>query len=402
MKEPKVLGCGIPLYGYYHNDKKERVIDPITAPTVKLIFESYINGLTPFMIKQLLKENQTITPGYYAYQKHNWKSNVYSKQIDTEEKYNWSTDVITKIIRNIEYTGDLINHKYQNKSFKNKNRITIQDDDRYHFADLFEPIVSKEIYHKANKIMDNQIHASISPTEKKFLGLCICASCSSILKYERRTEGKPFYFCRNKKCTNKRHINSIKLEDALFQDLTNLKSYINKVTPEVLNFIKNEFKEETKEDNNEQIIEKINLDLKQLNNKISKLVESNLNDEIPYEVYDKLLKKYKTEKEQLDKQLKLYVKESTKKIEPIDYLDLYNVFKTGLDNISSSKDFTNEFLSTIIKVIKIDKKDNIHLIKIDYKMNIETIYKEYELCKQITQQSMLGYQEKMDSNNLNQ
>lgn len=402
MKEPKLLGGGISLYGYIINEKKQRVIDPITAPTVRFIFESYIKGLTPFMIKQKLIENKILTPGFYAYQKNNTRSNIYYKYINTEEKYNWNSDVVARMIRNIEYTGDLINHKSKTKSYKNKKRIKVEESERYHFSDLFEPIVSKEIYYKANKLMDNLSHGSISINEKKFVGLCICVNCGTILKYERRTEGSPFYFCKNKKCNNKKHINSKKLEEVVFEDLNNLKSYIDKVTPDVLNFIKNEFKEEIKEDNNQQIIDKINHDLKQLNSKIAKLVESNLNDEIPYEVYDKLLKKYKIEKEQIEKQLKLYIKETTKKHVPIDYVELFNLFKKGLTEINKINDLTNEFLNVIINKIIIDKKDNIQKIKIDYKMNIKTIHKEYELCKQIYQQSTLECQEKMDTKHLNQ
>lgn len=400
MKEPRVLGCSINLYGYILNDKKERIIDPIVAPTVQLIFNCYINGMKTNEIKQLLTSKEIVTPGYYAYIKYNWSSNKYSKYLNTNEKYKWNVDSISKIIRNIEYTGDLINKKYQNKSFKNKRRTKILDEDRHHFSDIFNPIVSKEIFYKANELMDKQLNSSVPTSEKKFLGLCYCANCGSILKYERRSKGNPFYFCRNKKCDNKKNINANKLQRAVYADLIDIKSYIDKVSDKIINFLKNDFKQvATKETNNNEIIEKINENIKQLQNKISKLVESNINDDIPYEVYDKLLKKYKVEKEQLERTLKTYVKEETKKPVQINYVELFYTFKAGLENIENGN-LTQMFLTSIIKKIKIDKQDNDLKLSIDYKMNIKTIVKEYNLWKQLQQQSIVGSLKKIQEVNI--
>ncbi len=400
-KLPKVAGGGNGLYGYILNDKRERELDPIASKIIQRIFEDYASGLTSKQIRTYLFEEQIINPGYHIYLKTGWKSEKYSKMIDTDEKYIWTVESISRIIRNIEYTGDLINGKTEKKSFKNKKRTINKEEDTYIFKEVFPPIISKEIYYKANELMDSQFNGRIPLEEKKYIGIAKCKNCNSEMKYERKRD-YAYYICKGKNCKYTNTIRSEYLEKILINEMNVLSEFLTKEFDSVLYYVENLYKPNSEiKDDKADLIKQLNVDFKKIQSKIGNLVESNLNDEIPYDVYKKILEKLKVEKEQIEKQLRKYNNEITKQIElnhTILVTDLYN----NLQIFNELKELDNQIVREIFEDIHIEKTEKSVNLNIKYKFNLKHIIEEFYKWKESMQQSMQESQKKMELRNQNQ
>ncbi|WP_279221778.1 recombinase family protein [Acutalibacter sp. 1XD8-33] len=103
-----------PPYGYKKDpkDKHQLIVDPEAAETVKRIYEMCLQGTAKLQIVMYLNDHGIPSPT--AYRK--LKGLPYSPAISDAPM--WGNKIITDILRNPIYTGDLVQGRRRVKSYK--------------------------------------------------------------------------------------------------------------------------------------------------------------------------------------------------------------------------------------------------------------------------------------------
>jgi DNA invertase Pin-like site-specific DNA recombinase len=151
----------------YKLENKSYVLVPEEAKIVKTIYQLYLNGNGDEQICKLL--------------------NMMDIPPNNGTKWHWST--IKNILTNYNYTGDLILQKtYRENHLTKKKRINNGEYDQYLIKDDHEPIISKEIYHKAQRIRQQRLSKmSSKPVIRKypFSGMLKCGVCDRGYSHKR-------------------------------------------------------------------------------------------------------------------------------------------------------------------------------------------------------------------------
>ncbi len=158
--EKGVMWGGKSSLGYKLVDKK-LIIVPEEAEIVKLIFQLYIDGHGADSIRKML-DAKGIKP-------------MYTKT--------WGHSSIMKILKNRNYTGDLILQKtYVENHLTKKQKINKGELNKYLIKDNHEAIISKEIFEKAQAIRKQRASKNKphSPRQEyPFIGVAKCGICGS-------------------------------------------------------------------------------------------------------------------------------------------------------------------------------------------------------------------------------
>jgi len=158
--ENGVMWGGRSSLGYKIVDKKLIVV-PEEAEVVRLIFDLYINGHGADTIRKIL-DSKGVKP-------------MYTKT--------WGHSSIMKILKNRNYTGDLILQKTYRENHLTKRQMMNKGElNKYLIEDNHEAIISKETFEKAEQIR-KQRASKIKPQSPRqyypFLGITKCGICGS-------------------------------------------------------------------------------------------------------------------------------------------------------------------------------------------------------------------------------
>lgn len=165
-------------YGYYiEND--EFKINEKQAQVVRVIFRAYVEGKSQGKIAEEL--NQAGIPNRYG-------------------KIAWNRRTIQYIISNVRYKGDALFQKSYTEGFPYKEKINNGQRDKYYQYNTNEPIVSKELFDKAEKLLIKRRKQHYSGKDMKsytFSKMIICKECGDTYrrKVNNRTE-KISWTCR--------------------------------------------------------------------------------------------------------------------------------------------------------------------------------------------------------------
>ena len=226
-RQGKFLGGPTP-YGLMRdpNDHGHLIIDPETAPTVKLVFDLALNGCGTMKIaKHLLERKIPITR--------------IKEPVESEVRYySWSGSVIGKMLRNPVYKGDHVVCKCHQKAIRSNTVNFIPRDQWEIIENCHEAIVSREQWDRVQKLIDRRppiMQGNSCPFYNLFHGLVYCATCgkSMQVRYEKvgRTEknrftgemrepiDKAYYICQTYNRLGKNACTSHKIEA---RDLYNL------------------------------------------------------------------------------------------------------------------------------------------------------------------------------------
>ena len=225
-RQGKFLGGPTP-YGLMRdpNDHGHLIIDPETAPTVKLVFDLALNGCGTMKIaKHLLERKIPITR--------------IKEPVESEVRYySWSGSVIGKMLRNPVYKGDHVVCKCHQKAIRS-NTVNFIPRDREIIENCHEAIVSREQWDRVQKLIDRRppiMQGNSCPFYNLFHGLVYCATCgkSMQVRYEkvgrtgknrftremREPIDKAYYICQTYNRLGKNACTSHKIEA---RDLYNL------------------------------------------------------------------------------------------------------------------------------------------------------------------------------------
>jgi hypothetical protein len=158
--------------GYDKDEYGDLVINREEAEVVKRIFEDYIGGKGSFIIANELNSDGVATVG----------------------NKKWYDVTILKILRNEKYKGDAILQKYYSPNHLKKGSVKNNGViDSYYIEDNHPPIVSREMWEKAQEEIIRRAEAKgnmAGDTDKytkryPLTGMLYCSKCGATLR--RRT-----------------------------------------------------------------------------------------------------------------------------------------------------------------------------------------------------------------------
>ena len=218
MKKEKGQFVGISApFGYLKDskDKHKYIVDEDVSKIVIKIFNMALVGKTKREISDELNRLEILPPGLYKIE----KGLVNYNKTSTMDK--WNPEMIGRILRNRNYTGDLIQGIAKRINYRNHKLIKTDEEDWIITENHHKAIIDKEKFDKVQDILNRRIN------NKDILkGYLKCADCGSKF-YKKKTKYNEYYYCNNyrkKECTNHSIIKSM-LEGIVLEDL---RSRINK------------------------------------------------------------------------------------------------------------------------------------------------------------------------------
>jgi hypothetical protein len=197
----KFLGTYAP-YGYrkHPEDKHKLIIDEITAPIVRKIFEMRAGGMGFRAMACKLNEDGVTPPTEYYYQNKNKKN-------PRKTNHLWGESPLKQMVRNEVYIGNMVSMKAGTVSYKNHKLVAKPKDEWIRVEGTHEPIISMELWERVQSFIDREY----KPRRRKdghtnlFVGLLYCADCGFRLRAlsERRDRAdgseyrRTYYTCGN-------------------------------------------------------------------------------------------------------------------------------------------------------------------------------------------------------------
>lgn len=251
-KEGKFIGL-YPPFGYLKEkeNKHHLIIDNASATVVKMIFDLCESGIGNTLIAKELNERCILTPSEYRCKILNMKST--GRKVSKQ----WTPSIVGKILDNRVYSGDLVQSKYKNISYKVHKKIKNKKEEWIVVENTHEPIIDRDTYDKVQKaILERDTKMNIDGKISIFAGHIKCADCERAMskktagKYKGEERNYYYYMCSTymrsggTKCSKhtiknneleKAVLESIKIQIALVSDLRRIKNDIDNS-----NFIDNE------------------------------------------------------------------------------------------------------------------------------------------------------------------
>ena len=132
-------------YGYVKDkeDVTKLYVDEEIRPVIKLIYKLYIEeGLGRKKICDILNNKYNYpTPSVYYRRKHLERGRIYKHPVQEL----WSTYMISNILNNDVYTGNLRTHKKKTVSIRGR-AIKLPEEEHFVFENHHEAIISKETF----------------------------------------------------------------------------------------------------------------------------------------------------------------------------------------------------------------------------------------------------------------
>ena len=169
-------------YGYKKSryEKNKIIIDTEAAKNVKMIFDSIEKGLSKKEIVDILNNKKIKTPMEYIK--------------NSDEGKMWNISMITGILNNKVYVGDLIQQKRKRISFKNHKFVKTKEDELIITKNNHMEIISKEQFERVQDIIKHSAKVNSNNEYDIFSGYLKCAECDSNLTI-RKSKEYTYYAC---------------------------------------------------------------------------------------------------------------------------------------------------------------------------------------------------------------
>lgn len=350
---------GFAPYGYLKcEDRVDYEIDEEVADYIRYIFNSIYNNIPAKDVINNLKKNKVYVPGYYNYLKKGINKEKYESYTE-EKKYAWDYWKLDMILTNEIYIGTLVNFKRKKLSFRSKKLVENDPEKMVKVYDRFPPIISKEVFDKVSEIRHQKYRAPRND-QNIFSRLVFCADCGK--KMTLRKQGYKnrshilYYHCSH---CNGHYIRLDFLKQQVISDFKELKEFISSVPQDELVNEINKINKKKAERKNKVDTKEYNASIErkvQLDNLISKLLDSYTKGIIPDDVYESMMLNYKKEYNELTskvKKLEGALTANDSEIQKVSIKELEYILSIKEEEILRS-----EFLNAVIKKIQIqDSQD---------------------------------------------
>ncbi|MGF3076883.1 recombinase family protein [Facklamia sp. P12955] len=352
-KKGDFIGAFAP-FGYKKSleNKHQLVVDEEVAYIIKRIFNMKIEGYSSKSIAGFLNRIGATTP---AKHKSN-KGKRHSPGFMAKEA-KWSANMINRIIENKVYLGILEQGKTLKLNYKSKKEIDVHEKDWIVIEDTHEAIITKSIYHLANKMLMRDLK-TCKDKPSLYSGLLYCADCGSSMvrrKVKSKSGTTIYYICSNYNRTGECSRHSIKEEDIVKHTKSSLTNYIKKYEEILEKISKLDISDIT-----------INADFKSLErekDKYERLRQSlymDLEDElITTNEFERYRKNYLTKIKTIEKQI-IAKKELVHELE--EQLKNKDTFLSNVIPDSDMKELTRTLLITFIDQVQILEDGKVHFV----------------------------------------
>ena len=281
MKRGELIGFN-GCYGYdYHTEDKSITVNEEEAEIVRMIYDMYLEGYGTTTIAKRLMELGI----------KNKKGEV-----------SWHTHGVMGMIKNEKYKGDILLGKTFTTDPISKRRLAnMGEENQYYLRDHHEPIVSREIWDKAeeirmkrsrNKVVETTGNRERYTRQYSFSSMCECAYCGHKLtrrtRHSRSDYEKSVWQCMNAtkngidNCPNCKAVDEAILEGAFLDAFELLAGNFDDVLDVVLSYVA----ESADSDENIRKKQQIDKDISSLESKKSRMTDMLIDGTISKEVYE--------------------------------------------------------------------------------------------------------------------
>ena len=189
MRQGLRCSASVP-YGYTLSkvDRQTLLVDPVSAAVVVRIYEMMAQGISTGNIARALTSEGVLTPSAYAKRYHPDEC----RHIVEDGFHNWNRTTIIEILKRKEYLGHTILRKSVGTNFKTDARRDTEEDEQYFFPNTHEPIISEELFDKAQRNITIITRRSGNEEIKEktcFNGILFCADCGKKLTINVSVKG---------------------------------------------------------------------------------------------------------------------------------------------------------------------------------------------------------------------
>ena len=364
-KKGKFIGA-FACYGYLKDPKDHHklIVDDEAAKNVQMMFDWFINGMSPIQIARKLNEMGILSPSVY---KHS-KGLKYHNPSKINKNSLWADTTVRTILNNEVYIGSVVQGTKRKVSYKCKKFITIPKEHRIVVSNMHEPIISNEVFEQAQVILKErtkQYSGTNKRNETRILsGLVYCGDCNHNMRVSIASsvnlKGKYYFYCPTYKqssavCSKHSTRNDI-LESVVFEVL---KKYVLLAVDvdEVLKTLDKK-KPDVIKDTNNMIKEKKTKERQTLNRTLSMLYMQYKNESISHDQYLTDKTKIEDKIKQLDNEI-ITISQKTNN----NVLNTHNNFVSMFKKYKNFTTLTREMAVELIKKIKVfdDKRIEVEL-----------------------------------------
>ena len=206
--------------GYRRNpvDKSIIEIDEEAAPYIRRIFSLYLEGYGFRAIAGIIDKEGIPTASKLEKEHQEAVGKCYRKKV----AHHWSAKMIGDIIKNDIYIGNMRYHKNERLSVHGKD-FHVDKQDHYLFLEHHPPIIDKEIFENAQRILSKRVKISYRGQGKnrnKYSGLILCKTCGSKFTSIQRKGKDKYYICGTYNTKGKLFCNqSIRVKEKELDDM---------------------------------------------------------------------------------------------------------------------------------------------------------------------------------------
>jgi site-specific DNA recombinase len=293
MSRGELMGFNGCLGYDYHSEDKSITINEKEAETVRMIFDLYVQGYGAYTIaKELTRLDK----------------------INKKGEVKWTDSGIRGVLKNEKYKGDLLMGKTYTVDPISKRRLDNRgESNKYYTRNHHEPIISKEIWNKAQEIRESRYRTNENVSDGArtkftrkyaFSSMCQCGFCGTNLTrrshHQDTQHKKPVWKCRTaankgiENCPHSKAIDEVIIENAFLEMFRLLAENFDDVLVSVLSSLEAAI---SKDDSTEKL-KRVEKEISTLEKKRKKLTDMYLDDKISKEAYED---KYSELNHKLDK-----------------------------------------------------------------------------------------------------
>lgn len=180
-------------YGYKKSpvNKNKLIIDEGAAKVVKRIFHMSVEGYGLNKIARVLNDESIPNPTMYARS----SGSNYINNMRIEKTYYWTNTTIRKILKNEVYIGNLVQGKQRTKSFKCRQRISLDENDWITVENSHDAIIDFETWNKVQGMLSVRKRVTQTGETHLFSGLIKCADCGRFMSLGKHHRGFEYFVC---------------------------------------------------------------------------------------------------------------------------------------------------------------------------------------------------------------
>lgn len=344
--EGKFIGSTAP-YGY-EKDPQEKgllVVDPIAAPVIKEIYQSFLESGSVIGIVKKLTEQKIQTPSAYRNLTH------------TQNRFSgmWNESIVRRILTNPTYAGHLTQNRSKKINYKIDKKQSIPKEEWITVQNTHEAIVSEKDFQEVQQRMRKRSYKPNAGKEHLLTGLAYCADCGSPMTYVRESESRTYMVCqgyrrggRVKLCTS----HCIREDYVIAAIQSALKKFTNSFAKkeEMFAGINNQSKKKSVEAQINQLKQEIVHNKKIMLN----LYKDKINEVISEADYMEMAKSLKQERDDVERHLEEYQEFSKQK-------ESSETMRDQIQDFIGFEKLDRLTVVALVEKIEIDREKNIEI-----------------------------------------